>query len=122
MPDGLNIWNVNQVFTPSCIYAAVPEPPSVTLATWGLVRLGPVAAPSSAAMVRRVGPKRWQLLHRLVYFCTLAGVIHYYWLVKSDVREPLMYGGILTLLMLFRIRMWLTKGAKNKPQPTAVGA
>jgi methionine sulfoxide reductase heme-binding subunit len=55
-----------------------------------------------------------------VYFCALAGVIHYYWLVKSDVREPLMYGGILTLLMLFRGRMWLEKGAK-KPQPASVG-
>jgi len=76
---------------------------------------------STAAMVRRMGPKRWQLLHRLVYFSTLAGVIHYYWLVKSDVREPLMYFGILLVLMLFRVRMWLQKGTKNKPQPARVG-
>ena len=44
-----------------------------------------------------------------MYFCTLAGVIHYYWLVKSDVREPLMYFGILLVLMLFRVRMWLQR-------------
>jgi hypothetical protein len=42
--------------------------------------------------------------------------------VKSDVREPLMYGGILTLLMIFRVRMWLQKDAKSKPQPVPVSA
>ncbi len=50
-------------------------------------------------------------------FATLAGVIHYYWLVKSDVREPLMYGGILLVLMLFRVRLWT---AKKPPSATAV--
>ena len=69
--------------------------------------------------MRRLGGKRWQRLHRLVYFCALAGVIHYYWLVKSDVRLPLMYGGILTALMLYRLRMWTRKGMVRKPQPAA---
>ena len=65
--------------------------PYITVGTAGFLMLVPLAITSTAAMVRRLGPKRWQLLHRLVYFCALAGVIHYYWLVKSDVREPLMY-------------------------------
>ena len=69
-----------------------------------------------------MGGKRWQKLHRLVYVTGIAAVIHYYWLVKSDVREPLMYGGILALLMLFRVRMWLQKGAKGKPQAAPVSA
>jgi sulfoxide reductase heme-binding subunit YedZ len=51
-----------------------------------------------------------------MYFSTLAGVVHYYWLVKSDVREPLMYGAILLVLMLYRVKLWTT----NKPQPVAV--
>jgi sulfoxide reductase heme-binding subunit YedZ len=110
----------DQMFSPSGIYADVMKRPYITVGTAGFLMLVPLAVTSTAAMVRRLGPKRWQLLHRLVYFCALAGVIHYYWLVKSDVREPLMYGGILTLLMLFRVRMWLEKGAK-KPQPASVG-
>jgi sulfoxide reductase heme-binding subunit YedZ len=111
----------DQMFSPAGIYADVLKRPYITVGTAGFLMLVPLAITSTAAMVRRLGPQRWQLLHRLVYFCALAGVIHYYWLVKSDVREPLMYGGILTLLMLFRVRMWLQKGAK-KPQPASVGA
>ena len=112
----------DQMFSISGIFADVLKRPYITVGTAGFLMLVPLAITSTAAMVRRLGPKRWQLLHRLVYFCALAGVIHYYWLVKSDVREPLMYGGILTLLMLFRIRMWLTRGANNKAQPTPVNA
>lgn len=112
----------DQMFSISGIYADVVKRPYITVGTAGFLMLVPLAITSTAAMVRRLGPKRWQLLHRLVYFCALAGVIHYYWLVKSDVREPLMYGGILAVLMLFRVRMWLKKGANSKPQPTPVGA
>ena len=111
----------DQMFSPSGIYADVVKRPYITVGTAGFLMLVPLAVTSTAAMVRRMGPKHWQLLHRLVYFSTLAGVIHYYWLVKSDVREPLMYFGILLVLMLFRVRMWAQKGTKNKPQPARVG-
>lgn len=103
----------DQMFDPSGIWADVLKRPYITVGTAGFLLMIPLAATSTAAMVRRLGPKRWQLLHRLVYFSTLAGIIHYYWLVKSDVREPLMYGAILTLLMLFRLRMWLRKEPKS---------
>jgi sulfoxide reductase heme-binding subunit YedZ len=69
----------------------------------------PLAITSTAGWVRRLGFQRWQRLHRLVYFSALAGVIHYYWLVKSDVRLPLMYGAILTILMAYRGIVWLRK-------------
>jgi sulfoxide reductase heme-binding subunit YedZ len=58
-----------------------------------------------------MGFVKWQRLHRLAYFAALAGVIHYYWLVKSDVRLPLMYAGILAALMLYRL---LTRKAMPK--------
>ncbi|MCR4302053.1 MAG: hypothetical protein NUV51_10615 [Sulfuricaulis sp.] len=58
---------------------------------------------SSNAMVRRLGAKRWQQLHRLVYAIGIGGVVHFLWLVKSDIREPLIYAVILTLLLGFRI-------------------
>jgi sulfoxide reductase heme-binding subunit YedZ len=110
----------DQMFDPKGIIADVIKRPYITVGTAGFLMLVPLAITSTAAMVRRLGPKRWQLLHRLVYFCALAGVIHYYWLVKSDVREPVMYGGILLVLMLFRVRMWMQKGATSKPRPARV--
>ena len=103
------------------LVADVLKRPYITVGMAGFLMMAPLAITSTAAMVRRMGPKRWQLLHRLVYFCALAGVIHYYWLVKSDVREPLMYAGILTLLMLYRVKLWVSTGSKpQKPTPVAV--
>jgi sulfoxide reductase heme-binding subunit YedZ len=78
----------------------------ITVGMTGFVLMIPLAITSTAEWVRRLGFVRWQRLHRLVYFSALAGVIHYYWLVKSDVRLPLLYGGILTLLLGYRIAVW----------------
>jgi DMSO/TMAO reductase YedYZ heme-binding membrane subunit len=51
--------------------------------------------------------KRWQKLHRLIYIAALAGVIHFYWLVKADIRRPAQYGFVLAVLLLYRIiRIW----------------
>jgi sulfoxide reductase heme-binding subunit YedZ len=105
----------------TAIVADVLKRRYITVGMLGFVLMIPLAVTSTAAMVRRLGPKRWQLLHRLVYFCALAGVIHYYWLVKSDVREPLMYAGIWAVLMLYRVRLWLAPG-KPASKPTAVSA
>jgi sulfoxide reductase heme-binding subunit YedZ len=69
----------------------------------------PLALTSTDKWVRRLGFVRWQRLHRLIYFSALAGVIHYYWLVKSDVRLPLLYAGILALLLGYRLRTWLVR-------------
>src|SRR5262249_27136909 len=73
----------------------------------GLLLRLPLAITSTAGWVRRLGFKKWQRLHRLIYFAALAGVIHYYWLVKSDIRDPVMYGGILLILMLYRAWHWI---------------
>jgi methionine sulfoxide reductase heme-binding subunit len=106
----------DQMFDPRAILADVAKRLYIMAGTAGLLMLIPLAVTSTAAMVRRMGPRNWQRLHRLIYFATLAGVIHYYWLVKSDIREPLMYGGILAVLMLFRLKMWMEK----KPGRVAV--
>lgn len=76
--------------------------PFITAGFTAFVLMIPLALTSTAGWVRRLGYKRWQLLHRLIYFSTLAGVIHYYWLVKSDIRLPVMYAGILAILLLYR--------------------
>ena len=59
---------------------------------------------STSGAIRRLGGRRWQLLHRLVYVtAAAAGVVHYYWLVKSDIRLPALYGVIVTILLVSRI-------------------
>ncbi|HEX4592667.1 MAG TPA: protein-methionine-sulfoxide reductase heme-binding subunit MsrQ [Bryobacteraceae bacterium] len=67
----------------------------------------PLAITSTAGWVRRLGFVKWQRLHRLIYFSGLAGVVHYYWLVKSDIREPLMYFAIWSVLMIYRLGVWM---------------
>ena len=87
----------------------------ITVGMLGFALMIPLAITSTAGWIRRMGGKRWQMLHRAIYFSALAGVIHYYWLVKSDVREPLMYGAILAALMAWRLGAWLV----GRKQPRA---
>jgi sulfoxide reductase heme-binding subunit YedZ len=81
----------------------------ITVGMAGFLAMVPLAVTSTAGWVRRMGYKRWELLHRLIYFSAAAGVFHYYWLVKSDIREPLLYGAILTGLLFYRLPVWLKK-------------
>ena len=76
--------------------------PYVTAGFTALVLMIPLALTSTTAMIRRLG-KRWQQLHRLVYIAAAAGVLHFYWLVKSDIRRPVQYGAVLALLLGVRV-------------------
>jgi sulfoxide reductase heme-binding subunit YedZ len=76
--------------------------PYITAGFTAFVVMVPLALTSTAAMIRRLG-KRWQQLHRLVYLAAIAGVIHFYWLVKADIRRPAQYGAVLALLLGFRL-------------------
>jgi len=87
----------------------VVKRPFITVGFAAFVLLIPLAITSTAGWVRRLGGKRWQALHRCIYLCAILGVIHYYWLVKSDVREPLFYGFLVGILLLWRFTEWLTK-------------
>ena len=87
----------------------VVKRPFITVGFTAFVLLIPLAITSTAGWVRRLGGKRWQALHRSIYLCAILGVIHYYWLVKSDVREPLFYGFLVAILLLWRFTEWLTK-------------
>ena len=80
--------------------------PYVTAGFTAFVLLIPLAATSTAVMIRRLG-KRWQQLHRLVYVAAIAGVVHFYWLVKADIRRPVQYAAVLALLLGYRlIALW----------------
>ena len=76
--------------------------PYITAGFLAFVVMIPLAITSTAGMIRRLG-KRWLLLHRLVYLAAIAGVIHFYWLVKADIRRPAQYGAVLALLLGFRL-------------------
>jgi methionine sulfoxide reductase heme-binding subunit len=81
----------------------------ITVGMAGLVLMVPLAITSTRGWIARLGGKLWQRVHRLVYFSAALGVIHYYWLVKSDIRLPALYGGILALLMAYRVWIWVSK-------------
>lgn len=76
--------------------------PYITVGFLAWLGLLPLAITSTKGMVRRLG-RRWIALHRLIYGIAVLGVLHYFWLVKSDLREPLMYGGILAALLILRL-------------------
>ena len=87
----------------------VAKRPFVTVGFTAFVLLIPLALTSSAAWIRRLGGHRWQMLHRLIYVSAVCGVIHYYWLVKSAVLRPLIYAGIVALLLLWRFVDWMIR-------------
>lgn len=79
------------------------ERPYVMVGFAGFVLLVPLAATSTNAMIRRLGGRRWRLLHRLAYVAAAAGVVHFWWLVKADVREPFIHAAVLALLLVLRL-------------------
>jgi sulfoxide reductase heme-binding subunit YedZ len=94
--------------------------PYVTAGFTAFVLLVPLALTSTKAMIRRLG-KRWQQLHRLVYVAAIGGVIHFYWLVKADIRRPVLYGTVLALLLGCRLAFkWsplILEKLSSKPAP-----
>jgi sulfoxide reductase heme-binding subunit YedZ len=80
----------------------VVKRPFITAGFTAFVLFIPLAVTSTAGWIRRLGGKRWQMLHRLVYVSAVAGVVHYYWLVKSDITRPVFYAAIVALLLAYR--------------------
>ncbi len=80
----------------------VAKRPFITAGFLAFICLVPLAVTSTAGWIRRLGGRRWQMLHRLVYVSALAAVAHYYWLVKSDHRLPVFYGLLVLALLGYR--------------------
>lgn len=96
------------------MWADVVKRRFITMGMLGFLLMIPLAITSTTGWIRRLG-KKWQQLHRLIYISALAGVIHYYWLVKSDIRMPLLYGVIL--LVLLGLRFVKTTRPAARPAP-----
>ena len=111
----------DQSFNFSGMWDDVAKRKFVTVGFAAFVLLIPLAATSTAGMIRRLGGKRWQALHRLIYICAILGVIHYYWLVKSDVRKPLFYGALVGILLLWRVWDSYFRGKGTAPAPVKTG-
>ncbi len=105
----------DQSFDLSSMWKDVAKRPFITVGFLGFVLLIPMAITSTAGWIRRLGGKRWQMLHRAIYVSAVAGVIHFYWLVKSDVRKPLFYGALVAILLLWRLGSWFSRRRSQAP-------
>ena len=96
--------------------------PFITVGFMAWSSMLPLALTSTAGSIRRLGGKRWNRLHRLIYFTVIAGVVHYWWLVKADIQRPLAYGAVAALLLGFRIywtraQAGVVRGSPAVPKP-----
>jgi sulfoxide reductase heme-binding subunit YedZ len=96
------IW-LDQFFAFDDIIIDVAKRPFITVGFTAFVLMIPLAITSPNRVVKWIGGKRWNLIHRLVYIVGTAGVIHYLWLVKADTSRPLRYGALLSVLLLYRV-------------------
>jgi len=87
----------------SAVFADILKRPYITAGFTAFLLLIPLAVTSNRAMIRRLGAGRWRRLHRLVYIIAFLGVLHYWWQVKSDLAQPLIYSLILIILLGYRV-------------------
>ncbi len=90
----------------------IAERPYITVGFLAWLLLVPLAATSTRAAMRRLG-RTWGRLHRLVYAIAALAVLHFWWVVKSDIREPAIYAGLVALLLGWRLRRWLSQRARS---------
>jgi len=95
------VW-LDKFFDVAAMLEDVAKRRFITVGFTAFVLLVPLALTSTAGWIRRLGGRRWQALHRLIYVSAVAAVVHYYWLVKSDVRLPVFYGAVVGMLLLWR--------------------
>jgi sulfoxide reductase heme-binding subunit YedZ len=110
------VW-LDQFFDLRSIVKDVIKRPFITIGFTAFVLLIPLALTSTNAMVRRLGGKRWQALHRLVYVIAICGAIHFWWLVKRDITEPLIFATLLAMLLGARLAF---VARRRQPAPAAV--
>lgn len=105
------IW-LDQFFDPAGIARDILKRPFITVGFTAFILLVPLAATSSQRMMKKLGSD-WQRLHRLIYLIAGLGVVHYWWLVKKDITQPLIYACVLVVLLAVRLpRLAARAGAK----------
>ena len=101
-PDGIVALSTVKNLAASVV-EDIGKRPFITMGFAAWSTMVPLALTSTAGMIRRLGGKRWNRLHRLVYLTGILGVVHYWWLVKADVSRPLAYGAVVGVLLGSRV-------------------
>ena len=94
---------LDQFFDWPAIVKDIAKRPYITVGFPAFVMLIPLAVTSTNKMVQRLGARRWKNLHKLIYIIGIAGVVHFWWLVKKDITEPVQFAVVLTVLLGFRV-------------------
>jgi len=111
------VW-FDKFFDWHAMFADIYKRRFITAGLTAFLLMVPLALTSTKGWIRRLGGKRWQVLHRLIYFSAIAGVIHYVWLVKADLTKPLRYAFVLGVLLTYRVAAWaLSKWIPSKRRP-----
>ena len=111
---------LDQFFAFNEILADIVKRPFITVGFGAFVLMIPLALTSTTGWIRRLGGRRWNLLHRLIYLSAIGGVVHYLWLVKSDTSRPARYGMIVAFLLAARV--WFAYNARHGVSPRAAVA
>ncbi len=97
----------------SAIISDIWQRPFIAIGMASFFLMIPLAVTSTNAMIKRLGGKNWQKLHRLVYLTAIGGVVHFYMIQKSDITYPFLFAALLLGLFWFRIHQWNNKAEKN---------
>ncbi len=115
------LW-LDQFFDWGEILKDIVKRPFITVGFASFLLLIPLAITSSNAMIRRLGGRLWQRLHRAVYAIALFAVLHFWWMVKLDITEPAIYAGILAILLGMRLAWWLRRDGAAATTTTSKAA
>ena len=99
------IW-LDKFFDFSDMVKDVIKRPFITAGFFAFLLLIPLASTSTTSAIRRLGGRNWRLLHRAIYLSAAAAVLHFWWKVKADTREPAIYAAVLGVLLLYRVAAW----------------
>jgi methionine sulfoxide reductase heme-binding subunit len=91
----------------------VMKHPYITVGVAALLLMVPLALTSTKRMIRRLGGRRWNALHRLVWATVVLGILHFMWGVKKDIEDPLVFASIFAALYAFRVWSWLAQRARR---------
>ena len=102
------------------VVADVYKRPFIAIGMASYLMMVPLAVTSTNAMIKRLGGKRWAMLHRLTYYVAIGGVIHYVMIVKSDITYPMVFAVALVVLLGYRVLNQSSKPAKPPKMSTLV--
>jgi methionine sulfoxide reductase heme-binding subunit len=105
---------VDQFFDWDGILKDIDKLPYITVGFPTFILMLPMVITSTNAMIKKLGGKRWKQLHRLVYVCAIGGVVHYWWLVKKDLTNPIIFAVLLAILLGYRVVFaWLNSSKQR---------